>query len=71
MSEMLHHKLYTRHTLYLLQHLSGQLGDHEEVQNKPSIITSQSKEIMDLMHGPRRLPIQHILYLDRVHHNSF
>jgi hypothetical protein len=54
-----------------LQKLGDRLGDLGEVRNTPPIIARQSRETTYLMHYLWRLPLQHISYLARVHHDFF
>jgi hypothetical protein len=55
----------------LLQQFSNWLHDLGEVQNEPSIITSQPKETWYLRHRCWWLPFQDLHRIVEVHHDSF
>jgi hypothetical protein len=56
--------------LLFLQKISDRFDNLGEVQNKSTIVASQAKKAVDLMHSHWRLPIQHLSNLARIHEYS-
>jgi hypothetical protein len=46
------------------------VGYLREIQNKMLIVSGKTQKLSDLMHGGRRLPIQHILNLARIYRHT-
>jgi hypothetical protein len=59
-------KLFT-----FLKQLGDGFGNIGEIHDEPSIVASQSKKTMELVHRLGRLPIEYIMYLARVNRYSF
>jgi hypothetical protein len=54
-----------------LQRIGDGLGNLREIQDEPSIVASQSKKTVNLVHILGRLPIEYIIHLARVNGYSF
>jgi hypothetical protein len=56
--------------LLFLQKICNGFGNLGEFRNKYAIVASQVENASDLMHGPWRLPIHHLLNLSQIHRYS-